>query len=127
MAKIKIAQNPTFKADVEIPRIGDKPVTVWFEFKYLDRVALSALFDKWNVALTELATKVKDEDLSWMESTAAEVSLQAEQIKDIVLAWGFDEEFTGEAIAELVQTCVEAPRVVLDTYRAAYAPARLGN
>ena len=34
MAKFKIAQNPTFKADVEIPRVGGEFIKVPFEFKY---------------------------------------------------------------------------------------------
>jgi hypothetical protein len=127
MPKIKIAQNPTFKAKVAIPRVGDKPVDVDFEFKYMDRVALSALFDKWNVARDEHAAKVTEGGLSWQEATADEIAMQVNQMKDIVAGWGFDDKFSDEAITALVTTCVGAPKAVLDAYQAAYQPARLGN
>jgi hypothetical protein len=127
MAKIKIAQNPTFKAKVAIPRVGDKSVDVDFEFKYLDRLALSALFDKWNTARDEHATQVKDGNLSWQEATTSEIAMQVSQMKDIVSGWGFDDKFSDEAITALVTTCVGAPQAVLDAYQGAYQPARLGN
>jgi len=127
MPKIKIAQNPTFKAKVAIPRMGEKPVDVDFEFKYLDRVALSALFDKWNVARDEHAAKVTEGGLSWQEATADEIGMQVNQMKDIVAGWGFDDKFSDESITALVTTCVGAPKAVLDAYQAAYQPARLGN
>jgi len=47
MAKFKIAQNPTFKADVEIPRVGGEFFKVTFEFNYRDRTALAALILAW--------------------------------------------------------------------------------
>jgi hypothetical protein len=127
MPKIKIAQNPTFKAKVAIPRIGEKPVDVEFEFKYLDRLALSELFDKWNAAREEHAAKAQELGTSWQEATASEIAMQVSQIKDIVSAWGFDDKFDDEAITALVTTCVGAPQAVLDAYQGAYQPARLGN
>ena len=45
MAKISIQQNPTFKVDVEIPRIGDKVVKVPFVFAYLNRDELAEFAD----------------------------------------------------------------------------------
>lgn len=127
MAKIKIAQSPTFNALVKIPRVGGEPVEVDFEFKYLDRATLAAMFDRWNAARTEYAAKVKDENLSWVDATAAEISLQVEQIKDVVSGWGFDDKFSDESIANLVSTCVGAPEAVINAYQSAYVPARLGN
>jgi hypothetical protein len=127
MAKIKIAQNPTFNAEVSIPRVGGTPEKVSFTFIYMDRVALSVLFDKWNKAREEYAAKVKEEGLTWREATASEIQLQVAQIKDIVSGWGFDDKFTDEAIAELVKTCIGTPQAVLDAYQGAYNPARLGN
>lgn len=127
MAKIKIAPNPTFKAKVQIPRVGGEAVAVDFEFKYLDRIALSALFDRWNTARDARATKVQDEGMSWQDATASEIALQVEQLKDIVSGWGFDEKLSDEAMTALVTTCVGAPQAVLAAYQAAYQPARLGN
>jgi hypothetical protein len=127
MAKIKIAQTPTFKGKVGIPRVGGKPEEVDFTFIYMDRLALSALFDKWNKLRDEHALKVKEESMTWQEATASEIELQVSQVKDIVSGWGFDDKFTDEAITALVTTCIGAPQAVLDAYQGAYNPARMGN
>ena len=127
MAKIRIAQNPTFKAKVAIPRVGEKPVHVDFEFKYLDRLALSALFDRWTVERNAHAAKVQAGDLSWQEATRIEIALQVSQMKDIVSGWGFDDAFSDDAMAALVTACVGASQAVIDAYQGAYQPARLGN
>lgn len=127
MAKIKISQNPTFKAKVAIPRVGADPVSVDFEFKYMDRLALAAHFDKWNAARDEHTKKVQEEDLSWQEATGAEISLQVGQLKDIIEGWGFDEKLSDESLTALVTTCIGAPQAVLSAYQSAYQPARLGN
>lgn len=127
MAKVKIAQNPTFIAPVEIPRIGCAPVKVDFEFKYMDRETLADTFDKWNKARTALAESVSDGDRSLQHITAAEIALQVEQIKDLVVGWAFEDAFSEASITALVSTCVAAPQAVIDAYQAAYAPARLGN
>jgi len=127
MAKIKIAQNPTFSAVVQIPRIGADPVPVEFQFRYLDRVALAEMFDQWNEARDAWAAKAKEEGVSWKDATALEIKLQVEQIKGIVVGWDLVDEFGEEAIAELVRTCTGAPKAVTDAFQSAYAPARLGN
>lgn len=127
MAKIKIAQNPKFKAPVMIPRIGEEPVKVDFEFKYMDRKALAEMFERWNTARLELASKRIDDGITWQEVTASEIALQVNQIKDVVTGWAFDDKFTDEAVTALVTTCVGAPQAVIDAYQSAYDPARLGN
>lgn len=127
MAKIKISQNPTFKAKVAIPRVGADPVSVEFEFKYMDRLALAAHFDKWNAARDEHAKKVQEDDMTWQEATGAEIALQVGQLKDIVASWAFDEKLSDESLTALVTTCIGAPQAVLEAYQTAYQPARLGN
>ena len=127
MPKIKIAQNPTFTAEVKIPRVGSEPVTVEFTFRYFDRTALAKLYDSWNRASEANAEKAKTEGTTLEQFTAGQVQLQAEQIKTVTVGWGFDDKFTDEAILELVTTCVGAPQAVLDAYQEAYNPARLGN
>ena len=127
MAKIKISQNPTFKTKVAIPRVGADPVSVEFEFKYMDRLALAAHFDKWNAARDEHAKKVQEDDMSWQEATGAEIALQVGQLKDIVASWAFDEKLSDESLTALVTTCIGAPQAVLEAYQSAYQPARLGN
>lgn len=127
MAKIKISQNPTFREKVAIPRVGADPVSVDFEFKYMDRLALAAHFDKWNAARDEHAKKVQEDDLNWQEATAAEIALQVGQLKDIIEGWGFDEKLSDESLTALVTTCIGAPQAVLSAYQSAYQSARLGN
>ncbi len=127
MPKIKIAQNPTFTAEVKIPRVGGEPVAVDFTFRYLDRTALAKLYDSWNQASEVNAEKAKAEGASLEQFTAGQLQLQTEQIKAVTVGWGFDDKFTDEAILELVTTCVGAPQAVLDAYQEAYNPARLGN
>ncbi|MEE4099191.1 phage tail assembly chaperone [Pseudomonas viridiflava] len=127
MAKIKIAQNPTFKAPVMVPRIGEAPVKVEFEFKYMDRNALAEMFQRWNMDRAGLNSKRIDDGITWQEVTASEIALQVEQIKDVVTGWAFDDKFTDEAVTALVTTCVGAPQAVIDAYQSAYDPARLGN
>ncbi|WP_286913277.1 MULTISPECIES: phage tail assembly chaperone [unclassified Pseudomonas] len=127
MAKIKIAQNPTFTAEVKIPRVGGEPVPVEFTFRYMDRAALAKLYDGWNQAFDAHAEKCKAEGASLEQFTAGQVQLQADQIKAVTAGWGFDDKFTDQAILDLVTTCVGAPQAVLDAYQEAYNPARLGN
>lgn len=127
MPKIKIAQNPTFTAEVKIPRVGGDPVAVDFTFRYLDRTALAKLYDSWNQASQANAEKAKADAATLEQFTAGQMQLQAEQIKAVTVAWGFDDKFSDEAILDLVATCVGAPQAVLDAYQAAYNPARLGN
>jgi hypothetical protein len=127
MPTFKIAQNPTFKAPVQIPRIGGDPVAVEFEFKYMDRTALAALFERWSDARQALLDRVQKEELSLPDSTQAEIERQAQQIEDVTAGWGFDEPFTKENVTALVTTCVGAPKAVIEAYQDAYNPNRLGN
>lgn len=133
MAKsFKIQMNPTFTSAVKIPRIGGDPLNVTFTFKVLDRRALAALFDKWkaqNIALVEASEKASEEGTpftlsDWAES---EIELQIEQIKDIVVGWGFSDEFNDENIEALVTTSVSVTDAILEQYNDAYTRARSGN
>ena len=127
MAKIKIAQNPTFAAVVQVPRIGAEPAPVEFQLRYMDRVALSAMFDRWNKARDAWAEKAQKDGATWEEVTTGEIALQAEQLGEIVTGWDLEDEFSAKAIVDLVRTCTGAPNAVIDAYQAAYSPARLGN
>lgn len=127
MAKIKIAQNPTFSAEVQLPRVGGEQVPVVFQFRYMDRIALAGMFDRWNKARDALLARTQEGELTWQEATASEIDLQVEQLKDIVTGWELEDEFGDESIRSLVSTCTGAPRSVIDAFQAAYSPARLGN
>lgn len=127
MAKIKIAQDPTFIAEVQVPRVGGEPVPVEFEFRYMDRVTLAGMFDRWNKARDAWAEQVRADNATWEEVTAGEIALQAEQLGEIVTGWDLEDKFSQKAILELVRTCTGAPKAVIDAFQAAYSPARLGN
>lgn len=127
MAKIKIAQDPTFTAVVQVPRIGREPEPVEFQFRYMDRVTLASMFDRWNKARDAWAEQAQKSGATWEEVTAGEIVLQAEQLGEIVTGWDLEDEFSAKAIVDLVRTCTGAPKAVTDAFQAAYSPARLGN
>lgn len=124
--------NPTFKSAVKIPRVGDEPLAVTFEFKTMDRLSLARVFDKWkadSVALLEQSIERDAEGkpftlTEWLE---LEIPLQVQQIKDIVVGWGFSDEFSDENIAELIGTSTSVTDVILEEYNEAFSRARLGN
>lgn len=129
MAKFKIAQNPTFKADVEIPRVGGELIKVPFEFKYRDRKALAALFLSWQEALKVDEARFKDmgAELTIVELTEADIERQIAQVEALVSGWGFDDKLTPESIRALVETSAGAGEAIVRTYQEAFDPARLGN
>lgn len=133
MAKsFKLQKNPTFKATVNIPRIGDDPLAVGFTFKAFDRRTLAKVFDGWkkeHIALHE-ASAARDTEgnpFSLEEWADLEITLQTKQVKDIVVGWGFSDEFNDENIEELVATSVSVTGAILDQYNEGYIRARSGN
>lgn len=80
MAKIRIAQNPTFKAFVSIPIVGGEPEKIEFTFKYRDRPGLAALFDEWNLKRDEARTAL-GESPTFSEIVAADTEQQSQQIR----------------------------------------------
>lgn len=128
----KVAINPTFKATVKIPMVGREPMAVGFTFKVLDRRALAKLFDSWkeqNIALAQESEERKDQGnpLTLEEWTDREIALQVNQVKDVVVGWGFAEEFNDENIEALVATSVSVTDVIIQEYNEAYTRARQGN
>lgn len=128
----KIQMNPTFKAPVKIPRVGGEPLAVTFTFKVLDRRGLAKVFDKWkseNLALFEEAKNASENgnEFTLEEWADREIELQISQIKDIVVGWGFDDEFNDENIEALVSTSVSVTDSILEQYNDAYTKARSGN
>ena len=78
MAKFKIAQNPTFKADVEIPRVGGETIKVPFVFKYRDRKELAALFAGWQQSAKDEQQRLKDkgDDITLIDITDSHIERQ---------------------------------------------------
>lgn len=124
--------NPTFKAAVKIPRVGDEPMAVTFEFKTMDRLALAKMFDSWKKDSIEMLENAAEREAAgtpytlteWLE---LEIPVQVKQIKDIVVGWGFSDEFSDENIAELISTSTSVTDVILEEYNEAFMRARQGN
>ncbi len=129
MAKFKIAQNPTFKAVVDIPRVGGPALQVPFEFKYRDRKELAALFAGWQDKVKEdqESFKAKGDDLSLVDITASHIERQVEQVTELVTGWGFDDKLSPESIRALVETSAGAGEAIVVAYQKAFSAARLGN
>ena len=129
MAKFKIAQNPTFKADVEIPRVGGQVIKVSFEFKYRDRKALAALFLSWQETLKADEARFKEmgAELTIVDLTEAGIERQVDQVEALVAGWGFDDKLSQISIRALVETSAGAGDAIVKAYQQAFDPARLGN
>lgn len=128
----KIQMNPTFKSAVQIPRVGGDPIAVTFTFKVLDRKSLARVFDAWkkeNLQLIEDATSADKEGAPFTleEWAEREITLQIKQIKDVVLGWGFDDEFNDENIEELLNSSISVTDAILEQYNDGYIKARQGN
>ena len=129
MAKFKIAQSPTFSAEVDIPRVGGAIIKVPFEFKYRDRKELAALFAGWQASVKEDQErfKAKGEELTLVDITDSHIERQVEQVTQLVAGWGFDDKLSPESIRALVETSAGAGDAIVDAYQKAFSSARLGN
>ncbi|WP_454838204.1 phage tail assembly chaperone [Pseudomonas mohnii] len=127
MAKFSIAPKPTFTVDVAIPQVGGKPAMVPFTFKYRDRTELAELFDSWKEKAEAIGERFKGTEPTLTEITAAEVEQGVDQIKDLVVSWGFNDKLNDESITALVKSCIGVSDAVVKAYSEAFGKARLGN
>ncbi|WP_053183672.1 phage tail assembly chaperone [Pseudomonas thivervalensis] len=127
MAKFSIAPKPTFTVDVAIPQVGGKPVIVPFTFQYRDRTALAELFDAWSAKAEALNERFKGTEPTISDITQAEVELGVDQVRDLVVAWGFSDKLNDESITALVKSSIGVSDAVVKAYSDAFGKARLGN
>lgn len=129
MASFKIAQNPTFKADVEIPRVNGETIKVPFVFKYRGRKDLAALFVGWqeSAKAEQAELEAKGDAVTLAEITESQMARQVKQVQELVDSWGFDDELSEENIRALVDTSSGAGDAIVDAYQKAFVPARKGN
>ncbi|MBV4552273.1 phage tail assembly chaperone [Pseudomonas sp. SWRI102] len=127
MPKFSIAPKPTFTVDVAIPQVGGKPAMVPFTFHYRDRTALAELFDTWKAKAEVLNDRLNGTEPTISEITAAEVEQGVDQIRDLVVSWGFGDKLNDESITALVKSCVGVSDAVVKAYSDAFGKARLGN
>ena len=125
MAKFQIAQNPTFTTNVSIPRVGSDPIEVPFTYRVIGRKQLAALYDKWSDASKSF--NLDDDEITFGSLAEADTEIQRQQIKDIVMGWGFDDEFNDENILALCDTCTHAAQAIVEAYRKEYAESRSKN
>ncbi|WP_443697899.1 phage tail assembly chaperone [Pseudomonas sp.] len=125
----KIAQKATFKADVEIPRVGGAVIKVPFEFKYRDRKELAVLFAGWQEKAKEdqESFAAKADGLTLIDITDAHIERQVEQVQELVTGWAFDDKLSPESIRALVETSAGAGDAIVAAYQKAFSPARLEN
>ena len=102
-------------------------MNVEFTFKYRTRTELASLYADWNQARKELAEKAQQDDADLPGIASAEMDMQVEQIKQIVVGWKFDEELNDANIRDLVEISVRAADAVINAYSKAFSEARLGN
>jgi hypothetical protein len=129
MAKFKIAEEPTFSADVGIPRVGGGSITVPFVFKYRDREALAALFTEWQ-SRAKADQKLLDEkgdDVTVSDVTEAQIARQIEQVKALVVGWDFEDPVNDESIRAVVVMATGVTEAIVASYQKAFTPARQGN
>lgn len=128
MAKFSIAMNPTFKVDVEIPRVGAAPVKVPFVFKVIGRKELGKIYDKWGEISTSMKGQLDDGEITSYEDLAgSDIELQVQQIKDITVGWGFEDKFDDESIYALCDTCVDAASAIVEAFQKGYSDNRSKN
>lgn len=129
MAKFKIAQDPTFKAKVAIPRVGGTVIEVDFQFKYRDRKELAALFTGWNKRAREDQERLKalGDEVTLIEVTAADIERQVDQVTELVAGWSFGDELSEDNIRALIETSAGAGVAIIEAYQNAFAVARAGN
>ena len=126
MAKISIKQNPTFKLDVEIPRIGDKPVKVPFVFAYRDRDELSEFADN-GIQHGKEIRELIEKECTVRELSGKAEEFQVKQLQMIVMGWGFDDELSEDNIRALVRSYAAVPDAIIAAYQSSYTKAREGN
>lgn len=124
--KFSIAQNPTFKAKVDIPRIGGEPISVEMEYKFIPRKELASVFQSWQEGFENIKENITEES-KLTEMSDLEIELQVEQLKDILVGWGFDDEFNDDNIRAVVELSAQATQAIVDGFHAAYTKSKVGN
>lgn len=128
MAKsFKIQNKPTFKAAVSVPRVGAEDLAVTFEFKVVPRDQLGALMDKWREQAVAMFTKAKDEEWNYETVTNAEIQMHKGQVLDIVVGWGFEDEFNEENVEALCSSSAFVLDAITEVYHEAFQRAKAGN
>lgn len=129
MAKFKIAQDPTFKKDVDIPRVNGTFNNVSFTFKYRNRKELAEMFTGWNQAIKDDKDRFaeKGDDITLIDITDAHIERQIEQVTELVVDWGFDDKLSPQSIRALVETSAGAGDAIVKAYQDSFAAVRLGN
>jgi len=110
MAKLALKAAPTFKAQVEIPVAGVKPVKMEFTFRHRTRKEL-------DVYLADLRAKQAE------GGNADEVAA----VMDVAIGWENDEPFNAENVGEFLDSYHKAAWAIGNAYITELMQAREGN
>lgn len=127
MPKISIQQSPVFDTEVQIPRIGGKPVSVKFTFRFMDRPQIAEFIDAELQHGKDSAEVITQAGATLSNLTAKSEEFQLAQLKKIIAGWGFDEEFNDDNLAALVRSTASVPDAIINAYKNSYQGAREGN
>lgn len=127
MAKISIQQSPVFEVEVQVPRIGGKPVAVKFQFKFLDRAQIAEFIDAELQHGKEAAEAITQEGAKLADLTERSEQFQLAQLKKIVAGWSFDDELNDQNLAALVRSTASVPDAIFAAFKESYGQARQGN
>lgn len=124
--KFSIKRDPTFKATVDLPVVGQKPVPVEFTFKWMDRKSLGQFHENRRKFGADFMKKVEDGEQG-SDLAAFAIAFEVPQLKSIIAGWDIEEEFNDENLQTLVESGSELPAAIVNGYLTAYDKAREGN
>lgn len=124
--KFSIKRDPTFKAMVDLPVVGQKPVPVEFTFKWMDRNGLSQFHEDRRNFGKEFMEKVEG-GAQGTELARFAIEFEVPQLKSIIAGWDIEEEFNDENLSALVKSGSELPAAIVNGYLEAYDKSREGN
>ena len=128
MAKISFQQNPTFKVDVQIPRLGGQAVKVPFVFNYFNRDQMADFTDAEIAYGKEIKELLESEESPTVKEFSARAEeLQVGQLKKIISGWGFTEDLSDESISDLVRSSTAVTVAIIEAFKGAFNKAREGN
>ncbi|MCY1374625.1 Phage tail assembly chaperone [compost metagenome] len=125
--KFKIDQDPTFDKTVGIDRAGGSKIDVGFVFKYRIQSEVAAMTDEWGERRRKAAEEHEGKEGTVSSFVSVRIGLEIEELKDIIVAWDFDDPVNDGSIRRLVESVQTARDAIVNAYFAGLNPARLGN
>lgn len=125
--KFSIKRDPTFKTTIPLPVVGGKSVPAEFEFRYLDRTALSEFQGDRLKFAREFGELVGNPETTAAQIAQMAIDFEYPQLKSIIVGWDIEEEFNDENLSALVESGSEVTAAIVNGFFDAYTKAREGN